>query len=95
MPTPSATLPRQAGTIRWNGQPIDDPGQFLVPPRAAYAGQVPRLFSSTMRENLLLGWPDDAFHSLRALANCGWAVLGHHPESGHLRLAAYNRVAGP
>ena len=41
----------------------------------------------------LLGWPDDAFHSLRALANCGWAVLGHHPETGHLRLAAYNRVA--
>jgi ATP-binding cassette subfamily B protein len=52
-------LPRQAGTIRWNGQPIDDPGQFLVPPRAAYAGQVPRLFSAPMRENLLLGWPDD------------------------------------
>jgi glucosyl-3-phosphoglycerate phosphatase len=42
----------------------------------------------------LLGWPDDAFHTLRALANCGWAVLGHHPETGHLRLAAYNRVAG-
>jgi broad specificity phosphatase PhoE len=41
----------------------------------------------------MLGWPDDAFHSLRALANCGWAVLGHHPETGDLRLAAYNRVA--
>jgi broad specificity phosphatase PhoE len=40
----------------------------------------------------MLGWPDDAFHSLRALANCGWAVLGHHPETGDLRLAAYNRV---
>jgi probable phosphoglycerate mutase len=43
----------------------------------------------------MLGWPDDAFHSLRALANCGWTVLGHHPETGHLRLAAYNRVACP
>jgi glucosyl-3-phosphoglycerate phosphatase len=41
----------------------------------------------------MLGWPDDAFHSLRALANCGWAVLGNHPETGDLRLAAYNRVA--
>jgi probable phosphoglycerate mutase len=41
----------------------------------------------------MLGWPDDAFHTLRALANCGWAVLGHHPETGDLRLAAYNRVA--
>lgn len=43
----------------------------------------------------LLGWPDDGFHSLRALANCGWVVLGHHPDTGQLRLAAYNRVAGP
>lgn len=41
----------------------------------------------------LLGWPDDAFHSLRALANCGWAVVGNHPDTGQLRLAAYNRVA--
>ncbi len=41
----------------------------------------------------LLGWPDDGFQSLRALDNCGWAVLGHHPETGHLRLAAFNRVA--
>lgn len=41
----------------------------------------------------MLGWPDDAFHTLRALANCGWAVLGHHPDTGQLRLAAYNRVA--
>jgi len=43
----------------------------------------------------MLGWPDDGFHSLRALANCGWAVLGHHPDTGDLRLAAYNRVACP
>ncbi|MGN9840446.1 ABC transporter ATP-binding protein [Nonomuraea sp. H19] len=48
-------LPLDAGTITWNGTPIDDPGTFLVPGRAAYAGQVPRLFSATLRENLLLG----------------------------------------
>ncbi|MGH9119185.1 MAG: ABC transporter ATP-binding protein [Acidimicrobiales bacterium] len=52
-------LPHQQGTIRWNGRPVDDPGTFLVPPRVAYAGQVPRLFSAPLRENLLLGWPDD------------------------------------
>src|SRR5690606_28288362 len=33
-----------------------DPGTLLVPDRAAYAGQVPRLFSASLRENLLLGW---------------------------------------
>jgi ATP-binding cassette subfamily B protein len=52
-------LPASAGTVTWNGHPVDDPGTFLVPNRAAYAGQVPRLFSDTLRENLLLGWPAD------------------------------------
>lgn len=52
-------LPRDRGTIRWNGTAIDDPGSFLIPPRAAYAGQTPRLLSATLRENLLLGWPAD------------------------------------
>jgi ATP-binding cassette subfamily B protein len=50
-------LPLDAGTISWNGVPVDDPGTFLVPGRTAYAGQVPRLFSETLRDNLLLGWP--------------------------------------
>jgi ATP-binding cassette subfamily B protein len=52
-------LPHDAGEIRWNGRPVDDPGTFFVPPRSAYTPQVPRLFSETLRENLLLGRPDD------------------------------------
>jgi len=52
-------LARDAGTIRWNGELVDDPGQFLVPPRTAYAAQVPRLWSASLRENLLLGWHAD------------------------------------
>jgi ATP-binding cassette subfamily B protein len=52
-------LPRDGGEIRWNGRLIDDPGAFFVPPRSAYTAQVPRLFSQTLRENLLLGRPDD------------------------------------
>jgi broad specificity phosphatase PhoE len=43
----------------------------------------------------LLGWPDDQFHTLRGLSNCGWVVLEEHPEVGALRLAAYNRTAPP
>ncbi|MGW0199149.1 ATP-binding cassette domain-containing protein, partial [Nonomuraea sp. NPDC003201] len=50
-------LPLDEGTISWNGVPVSDPGTFLVPGRAAYASQVPRLFSETLRENLLLGRP--------------------------------------
>lgn len=60
-------LPVEAGIITWNGQRVDDPGTFLVPNRAAYVSQVPRLFSDTLRENLLLGWPADADQLERAL----------------------------
>jgi ATP-binding cassette, subfamily B, bacterial len=50
-------LPCQAGQILWNGavvQPSD-----LRPPRVAYTPQVPRLFSETLQENVLLGLQDD------------------------------------
>jgi ATP-binding cassette subfamily B protein len=47
------------GTIRWNGVLIDDPGSFLVPPRVAYAAQVPRLWSAALEENVVLGWTAD------------------------------------
>jgi len=48
-------LPSESGEIRWNGEPISNPGEFFVPPRCAYTGQVPRLFSNTLRNNVLLG----------------------------------------
>lgn len=57
-----------AGTVAWNGREIEDPGTFLVPGRAAYAGQSPRLFSATVRENLLLGRPDDDLPAALRLA---------------------------
>jgi ATP-binding cassette, subfamily B, bacterial len=44
-----------AGTIRWNGEPIEDPSTVLVPPRAAYLPQVPRLFSEPLGNTVLLG----------------------------------------
>ncbi|CAA9545857.1 MAG: Heterodimeric efflux ABC transporter, permease/ATP-binding subunit 2 [uncultured Thermomicrobiales bacterium] len=52
-------LPRDGGEIRWNGQVVADPTSFFVPPRAGYTAQVPRLFSETLRQNILLGLPDD------------------------------------
>lgn len=62
-------LPKQAGEIRWNDQVIAHGGDFFVPPRCAYTAQAPRLFSTTLRENLLLGWPEatvDLTAALRA-----------------------------
>lgn len=38
---------------------VDDAASFFVPPRAAYTAQVPRLFSETLKQNILLGLPDD------------------------------------
>lgn len=52
-------LPREVGEIWWNGQPVDDAASFFVPPRAAYTAQVPRLFSETLRQNILLGLPEN------------------------------------
>jgi ATP-binding cassette, subfamily B, bacterial len=52
-------VPPDHGEVRWNGTVVEDPSAFFVPPRSAYTPQVPRLFSETLRENLLLGRPDD------------------------------------
>ena len=48
-------LDRESGDILWNGQPVEHPATFFVPPRCAYTPQVPRLFSESLRDNILLG----------------------------------------
>jgi ATP-binding cassette subfamily B protein len=48
-------LPLESGEIQWNGNLLSSPGDFLIPPRCAYTAQVPRLFSNTLRNNILLG----------------------------------------
>jgi ATP-binding cassette subfamily B protein len=53
-------LPHDAGEVRWNGTLVADPGSFLTPPRCAYTAQVPVLFSEPLRDNLLLGLPEQA-----------------------------------
>lgn len=57
-------LPKGKGTITWNGVPVDDPGTFFTPPRSAYTAQVPRLYSDTLRNNILLGQAErsDSLH---------------------------------
>jgi len=51
-------LPKESGTIRWNGTVVDDPANFFIPPRVAYTPQRPRLFSESLRDNLLMGLPE-------------------------------------
>jgi len=59
-------LTPQSGTITWNGQVVENPKAFFVPPRSAYVPQVPILFSDTLRNNILLGLDqsDDAVHEV-------------------------------
>ena len=52
LPCPEGT---RAGEIRWNGEPVADSAAWFRPPRCAYTAQVPRLFSDTLRNNILLG----------------------------------------
>ncbi|MEO6887512.1 MAG: ABC transporter ATP-binding protein, partial [Ktedonobacteraceae bacterium] len=71
-------LPQDAGEIRWNGHVVDDATSFLVPPRAAYTAQVPRLFSETFKQNILLGLPDDPMTLAAAVRG---AVLEHDVQA--------------
>ncbi len=52
-------LPRDSGVVRWNGESVDDLATFFVPPRSAYTSQVPRLFSEPLRDNILMGLPEE------------------------------------
>ncbi len=57
-------LPKDAGEIRWNDRVVEKPGEFFTPPVCAYTAQVPRLFSDTLRDNILMGLDksDDDIH---------------------------------
>jgi ATP-binding cassette subfamily B protein len=60
-------LPAQSGEISWNGQRVEAPGDFFVPPRSAYTPQVPSLFSETLRDNILMGLPEDQVNLEKAV----------------------------
>lgn len=53
-------LPKDAGEIKWNGRLVNDPTTFFKPPRSAYTPQVPRLFSDSLKDNILMGLPENA-----------------------------------
>ncbi|MDP2623906.1 MAG: ABC transporter ATP-binding protein [Actinomycetota bacterium] len=48
----------QRGDVLWNDEVVEQPAEFFIPPRSAYTPQVPRLFSMTLMENLLMGRRD-------------------------------------
>ena len=62
-------LPAASGEIYWNDEQVADPKTFFAPPRCAYTPQIPRLFSESLRDNILLGLPDDPHALEHALYN--------------------------
>lgn len=75
-----------AGAVHWNGVPVADPATVLVPPRAAYLPQVPRLFSEPLADTVLLGedgggldhalWLTCLDEDLRAMPDGAGTVVG-------------------
>jgi len=60
-------LPKDEGEIYWNGSLVEKPGDFFVPPHCAYTAQVPRLFSHSLRDNILMGLEKDDESIYRAI----------------------------
>ncbi|MEO6458372.1 MAG: ABC transporter ATP-binding protein [Chloroflexia bacterium] len=60
-------LTKDSGEIYWNGVRVEDPDTFFVPPHSAYTPQVPRLFSDTLKDNILMGLPEDEAELSEAL----------------------------
>ncbi|MGC4108332.1 MAG: ABC transporter ATP-binding protein [Thermomicrobiales bacterium] len=52
-------LTPDTGEVCWNGVRVEQPDRFFVPPHTAYLPQWPRLFSESLRDNVLLGLPED------------------------------------
>ncbi len=75
-------LPKDSGEIRWNGQPVTDPASFFTPPRSAYTAQTPRLLSASLKENILLGLPEDPARLERATRTAVMECDLVHLESG-------------
>jgi ATP-binding cassette subfamily B protein len=60
-------LPKDTGQILWNDVIVEDVANTLISPRVAYIGQVPRLFSATIRDNILFGLPEGKVNLMKAV----------------------------
>jgi ATP-binding cassette subfamily B protein len=86
-------LPRQGGEVRWNGAEVSDLAAWFRPPCCAYTPQAPRLYSTTLRENILLGLRGEEPAQAAKLQHAVWqAVL--EPDVAQLEQGLHTRV-GP
>jgi ABC-type multidrug transport system fused ATPase/permease subunit len=102
-----AGIVHHTGTMRWNGDPVTEPDVFLRPNQVGYVGQVPRVLSGTVAENIMLGHDVDAAsavstaqleHDLAAAGGGLGLVIGHKGtrlSGGQLQRLALARALAP
>jgi ATP-binding cassette, subfamily B, bacterial len=102
-----AGIVHHTGSLRWNGQPVTEPEVFLRPNQVGYVGQLPRVLSGTVADNIHLGREVDVDGALRTaqmqhdLSAAGGGVgllIGHKGtrlSGGQLQRLALARALAP
>ncbi|MGN9776792.1 ATP-binding cassette domain-containing protein [Micromonospora sp. H33] len=102
-----AGIAPHTGHLTWNGEPVTEPELFLRPHQVGYVGQLPRVLSGTVADNITLGHPVDAAaavstaqldHDLAASGSGLGLVIGHKGtrlSGGQLQRLALARALAP
>ncbi|MCI4064794.1 ABC transporter ATP-binding protein/permease [Micromonospora sp. R77] len=102
-----AGIVHHTGALRWNGEPVTEPELFLRPNQVGYVGQLPRVLSGTVADNIALGHdvdPADAVstaqleHDLAAAGGGLGLLIGHKGtrlSGGQLQRLALARALAP
>ncbi|MEO3774375.1 ABC transporter ATP-binding protein [Micromonospora sp. B9E7] len=102
-----AGIVHHTGELAWNGDPVTEPELFLRPNQVGYVGQLPRVLSGTVAENIALGHQVDAAgavstaqldHDLAAAGGGLGLLIGHKGtrlSGGQLQRLALARALAP
>ncbi|WBB81884.1 ABC transporter ATP-binding protein [Micromonospora sp. WMMD882] len=102
-----AGIVHHTGTLAWNGDPVTEPELFLRPNQVGYVGQLPRVLSGTVADNIALGHEVDAAgavstaqleHDLAAAGGGLGLLIGHKGtrlSGGQLQRLALARALAP
>jgi ATP-binding cassette subfamily B protein len=102
-----AGIVHHTGSLRWNGELVTQPELFLRPNQVGYVGQLPRVLSGTVADNIHLGREVDVDGALRTaqlqhdLSAAGGGVgllIGHKGtrlSGGQLQRLALARALAP